>query len=135
MGLRSRLKTFTENVPPSVGKHLSHVPFSLRLGMKYRSSVRDIAAWENSSSKIEASYFQSLRALVLFAFENVDFYREFYKQKGFSPADLNSMSDWSSVPIVSKVDFQNTPLMSRCVQDRKGKLILGELRGSLWNST
>lgn len=123
VSLHARLKTFAETVPPSIGRHLSHVPFSLRLGIKYRSSVRAITAWENSPRKIDDSYFQSLQALVRYAFENVDFYRNFYKQKGFSPAGLNSMSDWPSVPIVTKSDFQNVPLENRCCQRSKGMKI------------
>ncbi|MCR4307965.1 MAG: CoF synthetase [Candidatus Berkelbacteria bacterium] len=121
--MRARLKSIAETVTPNIGKHLSHVPFSLRLGAKYRSSVRDIAAWENASREFDDSYFKSLQALVRFAFENIDFYREFYKQKGFSPDDLSSMSDWSSVPIVTKTDFQSAPLESRCRQKPRGMKI------------
>ena len=123
MGVRGRLKEAVERAPPSVGLPLSRVPFSLRLGTKYWSTAKIIDAWGKDPSAISGEYFQKLRSLVIYAFEDIDFYREFYRSKGFSPQDLNSMSDWKTVPIVTKGDLQKASLVSRCSPEAKGMKI------------
>lgn len=123
MSLRITLKRLVENIPPSVGQRLSHVPFSLRLGASYGSTVKTIGEWEKSPSTASQDYFLKLRSLVVYAHENIEFYREFYECAGFSPKDLNSMADWNSVPIVTKSDLQNVPLESRRSPGAKGMRI------------
>ena len=120
LGVRGRFKEVVARIPPSVGMYLSHIPFSLRLGTKYWSTVKTIDAWGKDPEAISGQYFQKLQSLIVYAFENIDFYRKFYRSKSFSPLDLNSMGDWNAVPIVTKNDLQRFPLDNRCLPKAKG---------------
>lgn len=42
------------------------------------------------------------KQIVAYAYENSNFYRNFYEENGFSPADLRCREDWSKVPILEK---------------------------------
>lgn len=121
MAFSSALKGFVENLPEAAGRPLRHVPYTLRLGVGYRRAAKGIRAAEAANpTALDAQRLAQLRALLQAAVEQVDFYREFYRSKGFEPADMQTLEDWNHVPVVTKADLQSVPLSARCASGAKG---------------
>jgi len=72
---------------------------------------------------LDDKIFKQLYSLLHFAIENVDFYRQFYRSKGFSIEDFCSIEDWERVPVVTKAILQEVPLEARCAGGKKGMRI------------
>ena len=115
------LKTALKNLPEPLARPLSHVPFSLRLGLAYKRSASIIRAAEVAdSSALDAERLTQLRSILYAAVKDVDFYRDFYRSKGFRPDDLRTLADWQQVPVVTRSDLQSVPLAARCARGAKG---------------
>lgn len=129
--LLSVIKHQVESLPEAVGLPLSKIPFSLRLGPAYVRSYRMINALERVDRVVyEKNLLAHLRNLLKSSVEQVIFYRDFYQSKGFSPNDLQSLEDWSHVPIVTKADFQRVSIGERCqIHPRGFKINTGGTSG------
>lgn len=57
--------------------------------------------------------FQKMRSIVEHAYNSVDFYRDYYSQKGFNPNDISSFEDLQKIPIVNKELLRGCPLEKR----------------------
>jgi len=124
MSVLAVLKKRVESLPARVGRPLANVPFSLRLGPEYMRAQRAIRRAERSTcTAATTGTLQQLRDLVRFAIDQVEFYREFYRDKGFSPGELQILADWERVPVVTKADLQGVPLSARTAHDAKGMKI------------
>ncbi len=55
-----------------------------------------------SGSQKQAQDWETRCELVHFAYKNIPFYRNFYRQKGFHPDQLNKETDWGQVPVLEK---------------------------------
>jgi len=67
-----------------------------------------------------------LRSVVKYAFENVRFYHELFKDSGVYPADIRTSDDLNKLPIVRKSEmrkFTRTDLISREFCDRKLRVL------------
>ncbi len=121
MSAQSRLKNLAENLPEFVGRPLANVPFVLRLGPVYQKTQKEIARADSSNIEtLNERRFEQMRILLGYVIEKVQFYREFYRHKGFSVADFCSLGDWERVPVVTKADLQSVPLATRLAQGAKG---------------
>lgn len=121
MSLLHKLKEGVEHLPASLGRPLAHVPFELRLGRSYSRARRSIARYESADlSALAVERLENLVQLLKAAVEEVDFYRTFYRIKGFSPDEVRTWSDWAKVPVVTKADLQAAPLEARTVRGAKG---------------
>ncbi len=104
-----------------MARPLSHIPFSLRFGYAYRRTASIIRAAEVAdSSALEAQLLIRLRSILHAAVNKVDFYRDFYRSHGFMPDDLRTLADWEHVPVVTKNDLQEVPLVARCARGASG---------------
>mgnify|MGYP001765650735 CR=1 FL=1 len=120
--LRLRLKEMAESIPESAGRRLTWVPFSLRLGGGYRRARRAIERTKlEDPAKREQRLFVQLRTLLRHAAENVQFFRDFYRSKGFKVQDFRSVQDWALIPVVSKAELQTSPLAMRSATGLKSK--------------
>jgi phenylacetate-CoA ligase len=100
---------------------LSHLPATVRVGHGYLGVTRRIRAAERmNSSATESWLLSSLQRLLIHANTHVDFYRDFYREKGYSPRDFQTLADWEHVPVVTKQDLHSRPLSERCAQGRNG---------------
>ena len=130
MGITTRLKHAVERLPEPIGRPLSHVPFTIRLGRRYASTAAAIREAESlPSHDQEACLLRQVQALVRHAFDNVAFYREFYQRHGFTPGDIRVYEDISRIPIVTKADLQSFPLELRCANTRGMKVNTGGTSG------
>lgn len=121
MSVVTVLKTALKSIPEPMARPLSYVPFSLRLGLTYQRSASGIrAAGIADTSVLDAKRLVQLRSILQAAVNDVAFYRDFYRSKGFRPDDLRTLADWEQVPIVTRSDLQEVPLAARCARGAKG---------------
>jgi hypothetical protein len=120
MSMMAVLKDKVEILPAWIGRPLANVPFALRLGPEYLRAQRAVNRAERSTCvAATAGTLQQLQGLVSFAVDQVEFYREFYREKCFSPGELQTLADWERVPMVIKADLQGVPLAARTARDAK----------------
>lgn len=90
------------------------IPYEFRLGSSYKSHSRLIDDYnEMRESDKKKFHYERLKALVDYAYENNEFYRFFYDQKGYHPSNFKELSDFSNVPIVTKADLKTFNLIKR----------------------
>ena len=89
-------------------KHIINLYLSLphhlrRLGSNY-NKVHDLSLASRSWTLDEISNWQLLKfkEIVRYAYQNTDGYRQLYNEAGISPEDIQSISDISHLPMVSK---------------------------------
>lgn len=112
--LRLKLRDAFARIPYPLAKPLVHVPFSLRLGTAYPSSVRRVDEFARAShAEHEAFVLRRLQAIVSFAYAHTEFYRYWYDRHHFVPERLRSLAHFQDVPIVTKQDFRAFSLESR----------------------
>ena len=115
MSVGQVLRRVLKNIPEPMARPLAYIPFSFRLGFSYKRSAASIRDAEIvDSAVLDAKRLIQLRSILHAAVKEVDFYRDFYRNKGFSPNDLRTLADWKQVPVVSKSDLQSVPLTARC---------------------
>ena len=122
--MRGFLKNKVENLPEWAGRPLANAPFALRFGRGYIRAQSGIARSERLESAAATNEtLQQLQQLIRFVVDQVEFYRAFYRDKGFSISEVQSLADWERVPVVTKADLQNVPLEARTVRGAKGMRI------------
>jgi len=104
-------------MPYSVGSMLSNIPYTNRpgLGTSYKQRKADLERIDEASDVEKKQFvFTRIKKLTDFAFQNVDFYKSFYTEKGFEPLlDLNSFEDIIKIPIICKADLQKWDVEKR----------------------
>ncbi len=124
MSIREVVKDVVENLPEAMGRPLTHVPFGLRLGAAYRHSVSAIRVAERvDPAEWDARLSMQLREILKLAVDQVGFYRDFYRARGFSSHEIQSIRDWARVPVVTKADLQGVPLSDRCIRGARGPCV------------
>lgn len=108
------LKGAAKHIPEPIGRLLAPVPYSWRLGPKYTFTRREIQNYSVLKENEQRQYiFRRVRRIVEHAYEKVPFYRTYYEDHGFSPADLQGFDDIRQIPIVRKADLRDWPLNAR----------------------
>jgi len=119
--LKEALRIAVKSVPEPFARSFTYIPFSLRLGAAYRRSTSDIRRAEISDLELpDAQLLEQLKSIVYIAANKVPFYHDFYRSKGFSPEEIQVLSDWQKIPLVTKQDLQGVPLADRCVPGANG---------------
>jgi phenylacetate-CoA ligase len=107
----------------------------LRFFSKLLNNAAGKQLFENlwrTSYELERLKFERIKYIVMYAYQNVPFYRQFYDREGFHPDELNSLEDIKKIPVLKKEIFkeaikQNT-IFSQ--EKRKWKVVCGETTGS-----
>lgn len=121
MALITSIKNLVENLPEGIGRPLASVPYSMRFGFPYIAAGLKIRKAERVDPVLlEHHLLSQLRGLLHYAVKHITFYRDFYKEKGFLPDEVQSLSDWKYVPIVTKDDLQRVPLKTRTARGTSG---------------
>ena len=121
MILISNLKKIAENIPPSVGRPMSTIPYTVRLGLPYLQVSKSIKTNDISSQdQVSRRLFYHCVKIVKFAEANIEFYKNFYKAHGFNSEQLKKWDDWQRVPIVTKSDMQSLNLIERSAPNMTG---------------
>lgn len=112
--LLQSLKNKAEQLPPSLGIPLSHVPFAFRLGATYTLQSKAAANFESlsvESARIEIE--RRLKHILVRAESDVDYYREAFSKAGVSSSDFRRLEDLRHFPIITKTDLANVPIERR----------------------
>lgn len=123
MGIALYLKNNLKNIPPGLGRIINYIPYEKRpgLGKIYSKRKSEIEYLSKASVEEKQKFvFERMEGLISFAYENVQFYKEFYEEAGFHPSHLLSFSDLGKVPIITKsvLNKYNIEQRSAPVKDR-----------------
>jgi len=109
-----KIKQLLENQPEFVGKIISHIPYSLRLGKEYNISRRRINYYTTINQEdLKKRIFDNIKSIVTYSYKNVKFYKEYYSDKNFSPSNLKTFDDIKMIPIINKEVLKNYDLNDR----------------------
>lgn len=92
-----RLKTIAAVIPPAWRQGRGY--------WRWRRFLNDAQHWPRE--RIERWQLQKLQAIVRFAYENTEGYRELYRKAGVGPDDLRSLRDIQRLPFTTKLLFQD----------------------------
>ena len=101
--MRNALKNFAQNIPHPVGRVLSRVPFSARLGKEY-SRFSELLSTEVIGEEYVVRNFSKIFE---YAKKSVPFYRHVYSEAGILDHKIESLSDIDRVPIITKADLRD----------------------------
>lgn len=104
------------NLKVKLGILLNHIPYTFvpGIGKKYISAIRDIETFERlTSEQRRKAIYDRVFSIVSYAVENIPFYREFYKEQGFSLDSLKDYEDIERIPVIDKRMLLEVPLERR----------------------
>jgi len=109
------MKSLAERIPEPLGKSLSKVPYSWRLGAAYRQSKERIDQFGNVVGEEQKNWVENqLFQVVCWAKNNHPFYRNLYKDISIS----KGLEQFRRLPIVTKDDLQKVPLETRSIREK-----------------
>lgn len=88
------------------GKIVYHTLQILRREPVFKIYKELKASEKLSLDDLKTLQFNKLKKLISFAYENIDFYREIYKNADFHPQDLKLPEQVTKIPIISRPDLQ-----------------------------
>ncbi|MBU0731003.1 MAG: hypothetical protein KKA70_14810 [Proteobacteria bacterium] len=74
--------------------------------VKKHAQILDSSQWL-SPEETEQIQFEKIKHLVSYAYENVPFYREKYKQENIHPKDIQTIRDFQRLPFLTRDDVNN----------------------------
>lgn len=113
MSIAVFLKNNLKNIPPSIGKQINKIPYGVRpgIGKIYTQRKQEISQIEHIDQK--KFVFERIKTLVEHSYHNIKFYKEYYDQSNFHPAQLKSFDDIVKIPIITKAILNEYPLEDR----------------------
>lgn len=108
MSLLVKIKPLIATVPASVGRYLSALPYSIRLGKSY-SSYKQSSGEAINNDKL----FLDIKNIVEYSQKNIPFYKQHYQSMGFDSAELTSYEDIAKIPVICKADLQKMDIKTR----------------------
>nr|BBJ04625.1 hypothetical protein YBY_24740 [Marinobacter nauticus] len=120
------IKKILTNVPYSIGKPVSYIPFSIRPGVarSYLSATKDCYVFKSMSQEEKKEFiFNRVRNIACYAFANTKIYKEIYKNVGFDPFTIDSFDDIKRIPILDKSTLQTYGLDSRSAEVNSRALV------------
>ena len=99
----SYLKRLVERIPYGMGRWLTCVPFSWRLGSVYVSMKSDCHRIENADNSVKERYaIEHFRKVFEYARKTFPCYRELYEQSGVLGLEIKTLADIQKVPVIDK---------------------------------
>jgi phenylacetate-CoA ligase len=122
MNFVPKMKLFLMALPPCLGKAMSLVPYEWRpvFGKIYRKRIAEMETFSKMSDDQKQSFFfEKIRWIVEYAYNNVPFYEKLYQQVGFKPEHLKSFDDLQHIPVVTKA------MLAMCDIERRSTKVSG----------
>ena len=121
-----KIKAFLQDIPMPLGSLLARIPYRVRPGMgkayrRYQKQIRQYERWDLNQRK--QFIVDKMRCIVLYAMENVPFYRNLYAHNRFKPNQLRRFDDIARIPIITKEMLRDVPLEERS-SCRSGRYIV-----------
>ena len=116
MSLIPLIKAVLKDLPEPVGFLLAKVPYGWRprFGRTYATRRREIGRFEGLDIRQRQEFvLQRVRAIVAHAIENVPFYKDLYRERGFRLAHLKRFAGIRDIPVITKSDLKAAPLERR----------------------
>jgi len=99
--LPSPIKTF-------LGELYGSIPLEVRFGSHYKKHNKILDHFENSDKQFQLDYmFNKTYETLLFAYENIPYYKKIFDLYGFRVEDFKSLSDIKKVPYLTKEIIHN----------------------------
>lgn len=129
--MKEQIKLVADHLPYAIGRYLAKLPMQLRLG-QFNNQTKVINTKLNSCS-IKTVHTTNINKLVDHAINNTVFYKKIYEEICILPASIRTFEDITKLPILTKRDFQVSPLKDRSAPDfALKKAIQAGLQASLW---
>ncbi|WP_157890191.1 hypothetical protein [Marinobacterium aestuarii] len=112
--MKESLKKIADHIPYPIGKLLGVTPMQFRLGRSYQRFSNKI---NGHSSAVIGEQFGLLKSLVSFSYKNIEYYRNFYNDHGFSPDRFEIMDDVLKIPVSTKTEYQRYSIEKRSFKD------------------
>ncbi|CAK2050558.1 phenylacetate-CoA ligase [Vibrio crassostreae] len=122
----SYIKSNLTNLPFSLGKQIAKLPqeFKPGFGKGYKNKRDDIISSQGfNKSELELFVFSRVKFISEYAYNNVPFYHDLYRENGVNPNRLSCFNDILELPIVKKSDLQNVDIEYRSSK-RKSRYIV-----------
>ncbi|OVE74343.1 hypothetical protein BVX94_00605 [bacterium B17] len=114
---RNRIKTWLEVLPRPIGGVFKHIPYSWRLGPEYERLKNEISIFSGlGDAEKQCRVLKLLQRAVRDAYDDNEFYRDYYSAKGFNPDVLKEFSDIAKIPIVTRSELQRIDIDQRSSQ-------------------
>lgn len=84
------------------------IPLEIRFGSQYKNHKKILDHFENSDKQFQLDYmFNKTYETLLFAYDNIPYYKNIFDLHGFRIDDFKSLSDIKKVPYLTKEIMQN----------------------------
>lgn len=116
MNLVGFAKNNLTQLPYFIGRSISAIPYGYRPGVSgiYRKRSDEMKKAENSDiESVKGFVFERVKEIAVYAFHNVPFYSELYRNYGVNPEKFKTFKDLRSLPVITKEELQNVPLNYR----------------------
>lgn len=109
------IKKDLSSLPFFLGKAISFIPFNFRpvISNSYKRSSNDIELLEKGDFDIKGFVFERMKNITVFAYDNIEFYKEYYDSFGFNPKDMLDFEDINKIPVINKEVLQSVSLDKR----------------------
>jgi phenylacetate-CoA ligase len=115
-GIKDKSKMLSEKIPPTAGRVLNHIPFSIRLGNEYQHYFDLADRMLIAGSDTRTEYILSNFDRIFGHFRmNSPFYNNYLDSKGCLLDRITSLNDIRSVPIITKSSLRESPVERRTV--------------------
>ena len=97
------LKNAYNAAPERIKRLYGLVPYSYRMGQKYREMTRHLQTHQyDTKEELEAYQFSKLKDLIAYAGKTIPYYKELFRSITFDPERLDSFSRMADIPLLSK---------------------------------
>lgn len=130
MSIALFLKNNLKNIPASIGRIINRIPYAKRpgIGSVYKLRKEEIDEFSLFAPKQKKDFtLKRMKALVIYAYDNINFYKEYYDSQGYHPSDLKSFEDINKIPIVDKailnrydIEKRSAPVKGRYIVNTGG---------------
>lgn len=107
-------KSLADRIPPTAGVLLNYLPFSMRLGRRYRefSDLADTIIKADPAKRYE---YAVTRFMMIFDhFRNKSpFYQDYLDSNGCYLTSINDLSDIQNIPLINKASLRRVPIEER----------------------
>ncbi|HDM8240050.1 hypothetical protein ACXZ7L_03895 [Vibrio campbellii] len=126
MSILGYIKNNLNDLPYPVGKVIANLPQGIKpgFGNSYLSKKNDIVLSESFNRlEIESFVFSKVKFISEYAYNNVPFYNQIYRENDVNPSRFRSFEDIYELPIIRKSDLQSVDIEYRS-SERKSRYVV-----------
>lgn len=133
-GYRSVYYSFPQPLKTFLGELYGSIPLEIRFGRQFTTHKVLLEKFENGDEQYKQDYvYNKILETLMFAENNIPYYKEKFAEYGVSSSDLRSIEDIKKFPTLSKEDIKKN--LQRLYTDIKYKPVAHYTGGSLSTPT